>query len=141
MVWKVYWRVDVRATRHFLAWHRELQVAAGEGNELAQQRLRRIRAMLRQLAALDSTGVRESAFVRSVVQAHRHRLLRVSHVHDGQVQVRLIVWQETPTTMWVVHGGDKTGREDTWYSQAVVVSEHEVDQIRRKHKQRKEGGS
>jgi hypothetical protein len=57
------------------------------------------------------------------------------------VQVRLIVWQETPTTLWVVHGGDKTGSEDTWYSQAVVVSELEVDQIRRKQKQRKEGGS
>jgi hypothetical protein len=133
--------VDVLATRQFLAWYRELEKAAGEGNELARRRLRRVRTMLRQLAAFDRNGIYESAFVRPGVQAHRYRLLRVSHVHDRQVQARLIVWQQSPTTVWVVHGGDKTEHEDTWYSMAVAVSETEVDQILRKHEQREEGRS
>jgi hypothetical protein len=125
--------MDLEASRPFVEWHREIQDDAMNG---AAERRRRVlvAAMIADLLQLTSRPTEETDHLRRVVQARRHPLWRMSHTHDPVVQIRLILWfpPERPAIACVLFGGDKAGREDVWYSTAVVNAEQRVDQIKRR---------
>jgi len=87
--------------------------------------------MLNGLRELDHRPMAATATIRPVAEARRHPLWRVSHSHDGVVQVRFIVWFSGLTKVWVLVAGDKTGNENTWYTMAVINAEIRVDRIKR----------
>lgn len=90
--------------------------------------------MLRQLTTIDPGWLDHHPQIDRLIEARSHRLWRMRHEHDEQVQVRLIVWVAPTGDVWIVYAGDKAGQEDTWYTRAAQVSEREVDRIIRRAK-------
>ena len=98
-------------------------------------------AMLEELSQLDGEPASETAALKRVRQAKRHRLWRISHPYEPDIAVRIIFWFESDVLVVALVGFDKAKLGDVWYTSATVRGEALVDQWRRTHQRGAEGTS
>src|SRR4051812_9288707 len=97
--------------------------------------------MLEELSQLDGEPASETATLKRVSQAKRHRLWRISHPYEPDIAVRIIFWFESDVLVVALVGFNKAKLGDVWYSSAAIRSEALVDQWRRTHQPGMEGTS
>lgn len=92
-----------------------------------------IGTMLEVLRDLDSEPTVETATLKRVVQARRHRLWRLAHPFLPGVAVRIICWfPGDDIVVLAILGFDKAKHGDVWYASAAARGEGFVDDWIRK---------
>ncbi len=86
-------------------------------------------ALLAELRDLGEEPEQETATLKRVRRAKRHRLWRLAHPYEPDIAVRIIVWFPAPGQAVVaLKGFNKAPLGDVWYDSATIQSEAMVDQ-------------
>lgn len=113
-------------------WSDEFDDVLTQAEQLAEEgdktRLVLLAALLGVLRELQAEPVEESASLKLVRQARRHRLWRVAHAFHADAAVRIVCWF-TPSEVAVIAlvAFDKVRHADEFYVSAAVRAEAMVD--------------
>ena len=114
--------MELRATAAFVRWFQR-----AEDPELA----RLVNQLRRALTWLPERPTEPTAQLTPVVQASRHNIWRIKHLHQDGYAVRLLLWfpDDNDYEIVIVFAGNKHPNHDLWYDRAIREAEAAVDQL------------